>query len=408
MKERKNALVAQSGGPTAAINASLAGVIKGCLDSDEIGTVYGARNGVEGLMDRRMVDLSAIFENDPAKLEALRATPSMYLGSCRRKLKPLEKDSSEYDLILDIFKEYNIGYFFYIGGNDSMDTVGKMSRYVKENRLDVKVVGVPKTVDNDLTITDHTPGFGSAAKYVASSILEMAHDTYIYNTRSVLIVEIMGRDAGWLTASSVLARNDYSDAPHLIYLPEHPFTKEKFVEDLKKQFEQREKVIVAVSEGLRDADGVYLSAETSAVDAFGHAMLSGTGKYLENLVADTFGCKVRSIELSVLQRCAAHMASGTDLEEGFQLGVKGVSLALEGKTGEMAIVRRVSDNPYRVEYDSTDVNLIANQEKKVPVEWINKEGNDVTEEMVQYLRPLIQGQPELPMKDGMPYYLFLK
>ena len=270
MNKRKNALVAQSGGPTVAINASLAGVIKGCLDSEEIGKVYGARNGVEGLMDGRLTDLTAIFENDPEALEVLRVTPSMYLGSCRRKLKPLEKDSSEYDRILEIFREYDIGYFFYIGGNDSMDTVGKMSRYVKENNLDIKVVGVPKTVDNDLTVTDHTPGFGSAAKYVAASILEVAHDTYIYNTRSVLIVEIMGRDAGWLTASSVLARNDYNDAPHLIYLPEYPFTKEKFIEDLKKQFEQREKVIVAVSEGLRDGNGVYLSAETSAVDAFGH------------------------------------------------------------------------------------------------------------------------------------------
>lgn len=408
MSERKNALVAQSGGPTAAINASLAGVIRGCLDSERIGRVYGARNGVEGLMDERLVDLSAIFENDSGALDILRTTPSMYLGSCRRKLKPLEKDSGEYDHILEIFRKYDIGYFFYIGGNDSMDTVGKLSRYVRENHLDIQVVGVPKTVDNDLTVTDHTPGFGSAAKYVAASVLEMAHDTYIYNTRSVLIVEIMGRDAGWLTASSVLARNDYSDAPHLIYLPEHPFSKEQFIADLREQFTQREKVIVAVSEGIRDAEGHYMSAETAAVDAFGHAMLSGAGKCLEGLVTEVFGCKVRSIELSVLQRCAAHMASETDLEEGFRLGVQGVSLALEGRTGEMAILRRISDDPYQVEYDGTDVQLIANQEKKVPAEWINAAGNDVTAEMIAYLRPLIQGQPKLPVRDGLPHYLFLK
>lgn len=407
MKKIKNALVAQSGGPTVAINASLAGVIRGCLDSDEITTIYGARNGVEGLMDEKLVNLTEIFRDDEEALEMLKATPSMYLGSCRRKLKSMQGDSSEYDNIMEIFRKYHIHYFFYIGGNDSMDTVGKMSIYVKRHQLDVCVIGIPKTIDNDLVITDHTPGFGSAARYVAASVLEMAHDTNIYNTRSVLIAEIMGRDAGWLTASSVLARNDYSQAPHLIYLPEHPFSKEQFLEDLRAQFKVREHVVVAVSEGLRDAMGHYISAETSAVDAFGHAMLSGTGKCLEGLVAETFGCKVRSVEINVLQRCAAHMASAVDLEESFQLGLKGAALALEGRTGEMAIVRRISDMPYQVVYESADVQQIANAEKKVPDEWINSDGNDVTEEMITYLKPLVQGQASVPMKDGLPYYLSL-
>lgn len=408
MKKVRNALVAQSGGPTAAINASLVGVIKGCLDSDEITTVYGAKNGVEGLMDEKLVNLTEIFEDDAEALKVLKSTPAMYLGSCRRKLKNMQGDSSEYDNIMEIFRKYHIQYFFYIGGNDSMDTVGKLNSYVKQHQMDVKVIGVPKTIDNDLVLTDHTPGFGSAARYVAASVLEMAHDTYIYDTKSVLIVEIMGRDAGWLTASSVLARNDYSLAPHLIYLPEHPFSTEQFLKDVEGQLKVRRQVVVAVSEGLHDAEGHYVSAGTEALDAFGHAMLSGTGKCLENLVSEKIGCKVRSVELNVLQRSAAHMASATDLDESFKLGQKGVSLALEGRTGEMAVIRRVSDEPYDVVYESEDVEKIANLAKVVPAEWINEAGNDVTEEMVNYLRPLVQGRVDVPEKDGMPYYLFLK
>ena len=407
MKMMKNAIVAQSGGPTTAINASLAGVIKGCLESHEIDVLYGALNGVEGLMDERLVNLTDIFDHNEENLNVLKLTPAMYLGSCRRKLKDVDQDSSEYDIIINIFRKYHIHYFFYRGGHDSMDTVGKMSRYVKKHQMDVKVIGIPKTIDNDLVVTDHTPGFGSAARYVAASVLEMAHDTYIYNTTSVLIAEIMGRDAGWLTAASVLARNSYSRAPHLIYLPEHPFSKEQFIEDIKAQFKQREHIVIAVSEGLRDADGHYISAETAAVDAFGHATLSGTGKCLEGLVAETFGCKVRSVEINVLQRCAAHMASATDIEESWQLGLKGVALALEGKSGEMSIVCRISDEPYQVIYDGADVQQIANAEKKIPTAWINEAGNDVTEEMVRYLRPLIHGSVAVPEQDSMPHYLFL-
>ena len=381
MKMMKNAIVAQSGGPTTAINASLAGVIKGCLESHEIDVLYGALNGVEGLMDERLVNLTDIFDHNEENLNVLKLTPAMYLGSCRRKLKDVDQDSSEYDIIINIFRKYHIHYFFYIGGNDSMDTVGKMSRYVKEHQMDVKVIGIPKTIDNDLVVTDHTPGFGSAARYVAASVLEMAHDTYIYNTKSVLIAEIMGRDAGWLTAASVLARNSYSRAPHLIYLPEHPFSKEQFIKAPDAKWE--------------------------IVDAFGHATLSGTGKCLEGLVAEKFGCKVRSVEINVLQRCAAHMASATDIEESWQLGLKGVALALEGKSGEMSIVCRISDEPYQVIYDGADVQQIANAEKKIPTAWINEAGNDVTEEMVRYLRPLIHGSVAVPEQDSMPHYLFL-
>ena len=384
MKMMKNAIVAQSGGPTTAINASLAGVIKGCLESHEIDVLYGALNGVEGLMDERLVNLTDIFDHNEENLNVLKLTPAMYLGSCRRKLKDVDQDSSEYDIIINIFR-----------------------KYVKEHQMDVKVIGIPKTIDNDLVVTDHTPGFGSAARYVAASVLEMAHDTYIYNTKSVLIAEIMGRDAGWLTAASVLARNSYSRAPHLIYLPEHPFSKEQFIEDIKAQFKQREHIVIAVSEGLRDGDGHYISAETAAVDAFGHATLSGTGKCLEGLVAEKFGCKVRSVEINVLQRCAAHMASATDIEESWQLGLKGVALALEGKSGEMSIVCRISDEPYQVIYDGADVQQIANAEKKIPTAWINEAGNDVTEEMVRYLRPLIHGSVAVPEQDSMPHYLFL-
>ena len=404
---KKNIMVAQSGGPTTAINASLAGVLDAACKSQEYDTVYGSLNGIMGILDDRILNLTEKTNRIPTFIETLKVTPAMYLGSCRYKLQDFEDDDAAYTFIFNQFKKYNIGAFFYIGGNDSMDTVSKLSRYGRQIGSDIRIIGIPKTIDNDLLCTDHTPGFGSAAKYVASSILEIAHDTYIYAVKSVTIVEIMGRDAGWLTASSVLARNSYSQAPHLIYLPEHPFSKEQFIEDIREQFEKREHIVIAVSEGLRDEKGQYISAETSAVDAFGHATLSGTGKCLENLVAETFGCKVRSVEINVLQRCAAHMASATDIEESWQLGLKGVSLVLEGRSGEMSIVRRISDEPYQVVYEGADVQQIANAEKKIPAEWINEAGNDVTEEMVRYLRPLIHGKVNVPEKDSMPYYLFL-
>lgn len=403
----RNCLVAQSGGPTVAINSSLAGVISAALKSNQIDLVYGARNGIQGVLDDNLVVLNDIFKEDE-KIEALKNTPSMYLGSCRYKLTDYKKDSTDYNKICEILRKYDIGYFFYIGGNDSMDTVAKLSAYTKEQGLSVQVVGVPKTIDNDLYCIDHTPGFGSAAKYIATSVLEMAHDTYIYHIDTVLIVEIMGRNAGWLTASSVLARNGYSDAPHLIYLPEKPFDKKLFIEKVQKLLKEQHHVIVAVSEGIKDTEGNYISAQGGKTDKFGHVMLSGTGKVLEGMVAEEIGCKVRSVELNVLQRAAAHMASATDIGESFQLGENAVHLAENGRTGVMSTLTRVKDEPYEVVYGEAEIDQIANYEKMIPTEWISEDGTDVSEAMVKYLRPLIQGENVIPFENGVPQYLFLK
>ena len=289
-----------------------------------------------------------------------------------------------------------------------MDTVDKVSKYAKEHHYEIKVIGIPKTIDNDLMEIDHTPGFGSAAKYIATSILEMCHDTYIYYLESVLIVEIMGRNAGWLAASSVLARNEYNAAPHLIYLPESDFDQEQFIEDIREQLKQRKQVIVAVSEGIHDANGEYISAKSTKTDQFGHIMLSGNGKYLESLVQEKIGCKVRSVELNVLQRCAAHISSATDVSEAFHLGEKAVDAVLNGRSDEMTSLRRISNDPYKVEYITVPVSEVANKEKTIPREWINEAGNDVTQELVDYLKPLIYGEVNVAYKDGIPNYCFRK
>ncbi|MGN0514329.1 MAG: 6-phosphofructokinase [Lachnospiraceae bacterium] len=403
----RNCLVAQSGGPTAAINSSLAGVISAALKSSSIKNVYGARNGIQGVLEERLSVLNDIF-NQEENIIKLQNTPSMYLGSCRYKLTDYHKDPSDYDKICEILKKYDIGYFFYIGGNDSMDTVAKLSAYTKDKGMDVKVIGVPKTIDNDLFCIDHTPGFGSAAKYIATSVLEMAHDTYIYAIDTVLIVEIMGRNAGWLTAASSLARTSYSAAPHLIYLPEREFDKADFVKRVSELLKEKHHVIVAVSEGIKDCDGNYISAQGGKVDKFGHVMLSGTGKVLEQIVAEEIGCKVRSVELNVLQRAASHVASKTDIEESFELGVNAVKLAMEGKSGVMSTLNRVSDEPYRVVFGEADINKVANFEKKIPAEWITEDGCDVTREMESYLRPLIQGENPVHYEKGIPEYLFME
>lgn len=289
-----------------------------------------------------------------------------------------------------------------------MDTVNKLSSFALKHNIDVNVIGIPKTIDNDLTCIDHTPGFGSAAKYIASSILEISHDAYIYNTKSVSIIEIMGRNAGWLTAASALARTKYSSAPHLIYLPEHPFSTAAFVNDVRKQLEERNHVIIAVSEGIKDPAGKYISANSTGTDQFGHIMLSGAGKYLENLVKNAIGCKVRSIELNVLQRCASHISSKTDLDEAYELGKKAFDLAVQGETAKMATLTRTSNEPYTVTYGSTDVSNVANVEKCVPLEWINEAGNDITEELIDYIHPLIQGEIPVTYHNGVPSYLPVK
>ena len=395
---KDNCIVAQSGGPTVAINASLAGVIDGVKKSNKFTRVYGAIHGIQGVLDNNFIDLSLMALSKFPLVNTLELSPAMYLGSCRYKLPDFEVDSKPYEIIFDRFEEYQVAAFYYIGGNDSMDTVDKLSQYAKKIGSDVKIVGIPKTIDNDLCHTDHTPGFGSAAKYVASTMLEIAHDTYIYQIPSVVIVEIMGRDAGWLTAASCLARNDYSPAPHLIYLPEVDFDEDQFIEDIKNVLKTSRCVIVAVSEGIHDKDGNYISATSAVADKFGHAQLSGTGKALESLVKDRMDIKVRSIELNVLQRCAAHISSRTDINESFALGQAAVKYAAEGMTAVMSTIKRVSNDPYQWIIEPENVALIANQAKTIPLEWI-------TPEMEAYLRPLIIGEVSLQYKDGLPMYL---
>lgn len=401
----KNIIVAQSGGPTVAINASLAGVLSAALKSNSYDTVYGSLNGILGITEDRILNLTEKAKKSPDFIETLKVTPAMYLGSCRYKLPDYQEDDATYTFIFNQFKKYHISVFFYIGGNDSMDTVSKLSQYGKKIGSDIRIIGIPKTIDNDLLITDHTPGFGSAAKYVASSILEIAHDTYIYAVKSVTIVEIMGRDAGWLTAATALARNTYNSAPHLIYFPEVPFDKEQFLADIKDQLQSRNNVIVAVSEGIRDKDGNYFSASKPTSDQFGHAQLSGTGKCLEYFIKESINVKCRSIELNVLQRCASHISSLTDIEEAFHLGEYGIQCAMEGQTQCMLTLNRISNNPYKVEVGSADITAIANEAKSIPREWINAAGNDIEPELFEYLSPLIIGEPIIQYEKGIPVYL---
>lgn len=401
---QSNCMVAQSGGPTVAINASLAGVIAGVRQSGKYDVCYGAINGILGILNERYLNLTEVV-NDDEKLERLKVTPAMYLGSCRHKLPNYKDDDSPYVFIFNQFAKMNIKAFFYIGGNDSMDTVLKLSDYAAKINSDIRIIGIPKTIDNDLCMIDHTPGFGSAAKYIASTMLEVAHDTFIYAVKSVTIVEIMGRDAGWLTASSALARNSYNTAPHLIYLPEVAFDKEQFLNDIREKLKTLNNVIVAVSEGIRDENGDYITASKAVADQFGHQQLSGAGKALEFLVKENIGVKVRSVEVNVLQRCAAHMASKTDLDESFTLGKKAVFLAEEGITASMVILERISNMPYQVRYDHAPIAGIANEAKSIPREWINEAGNDIMPELYDYLKPLIQGEIAVSYKDGIPVYM---
>ncbi len=397
----RNMIIGQSGGPTAVINASLAGAIECAFSLKEIGTVYGMVNGIQGLLDDNVIDLNERFENNLSRLNRLSMTPAMYLGSCRYKLSD---DESEYEKIIYALKKYDIGYFFYIGGNDSMDTVDKLSRYAIENNIDIKVVGIPKTIDNDLMGIDHSPGFGSAAKYIALAVRNVAYDTSIYSIKSVHIIEAMGRNAGWIAASSVLARDSKNVAPHLIYLPEVPFSVDRFISDVKEKLSEYNSVIVVVSEGLKDENGEYISARNS-VDKFGHVMLSGTGNYLKNIVEEHIGCKVRALEPGILQRSAGHMISFTDMTEAQNLGRVAVHTAVDGETGVFATLRRISDNPYSVEYDTEKVSVVANAEKTIPLEWITENKNDVTQDMVEYLKPLVRGAVQVPYRDGLPDYV---
>lgn len=398
-----NCIVAQSGGPTVAINASLVGVI--CASIGHYGTVYGSINGILGILNQHYLNLTELAASGKDTLQRLATTPAMYLGSCRYKLKNYHEDASDYEKIFAQFKALNIKAFFYIGGNDSMDTVLKLSSYADSIGSNIQIIGIPKTIDNDLMITDHTPGFGSAAKYIASTLLEIAHDTIIYPVKSVTIIEIMGRDAGWLTAASALARNSYCSAPHLIYLPESDFNTESFVEDVRDLLTVQNNVIVAVSEGIHDSNGNYISSGENSSDTFGHSQLSGAGKALELLIRASLPVKVRSVEINILQRCAVHLSSATDLKEAFLSGEKAVSLALQGVTASMVIMKRTSDAPYTIAYDYAEIKNIANEAKSVPREWINARGNNVTYEMLTYLTPLIQGEVPIAYHNGLPNYM---
>lgn len=402
-QQKGNCIIGQSGGPTAAINASLSGVLQGILENKLYDKVYGMVNGIEGLLQGKYIDLSERF-NSSTFLEMLAHTPSMYLGSCRFKLPTCEHSEVVYIDLFNFFEAHNIKTFFYIGGNDSMDTVLKLSDYAKANGKDVNIVGIPKTIDNDLPLTDHTPGFGSAAKFVATSLLEIAHDTYIYNVPSVTIIEIMGRNAGWLTAAAALARTSYSPAPDLIYLPEAVFDIDNFIEDIKEVRKSRKNIIVAVSEGIKNKKGEYIAASSVAVDAFGHKQLCGAGKTLEHIVKDHLGCKVRSIELNVLQRAASHIASKTDIEESIEIGKAAALAGSKGETAKMLCYQRLSNAPYEIGIITHDIVDIANKEKTVPRTWINERGNDLTEEAITYLRPLIQGEISLGYHNGLPVY----
>ncbi len=423
---KKNAIVGQSGGPTGVINASLYGIIQeGIARDSQIGTVYGMIHGIEGFLEGWYMDLKAELSKE--EQDRLRLTPAAYLGSCRYKL-PEDLTADVYPLLFTKLEELNIGYFFYIGGNDSMDTVSKLSHYGRQIDSPIRFVGIPKTIDNDLILTDHTPGFGSAAKYVATTVREIVLDSSVYRQKSITIIELMGRHAGWLTAASVLARFEKGDNPALIYLPERPFSLEQFACDVEREFKKRRSVVVCVSEGIQDLEGRFLceygeeklaaciGKETSAVkdkqkeeallDNFGHKMLTGCGKILERFARKRFGVKVRSIELNVSQRCSGMLASMTDIEEAQKAGQMGVTYALDGENGVMvAFVRSSNKEVYELDFSPVDVDQICNQEKTVPLSWISQDGNDITDGYVNYVMPLIQGTAYPPMKNGMPEYL---
>ena len=403
----KNAIVGQSGGPTAVINASLAGVYETCKN---LGIkTYGMKNGIAGLLKEHLEDLETVLPGE-LEIELLKRTPSSYLGSCRYKLKNADENDADYVEIFRILEKFNIGYFFYIGGNDSMDTIAKLSAYAQKIGSEIRFIGVPKTIDNDLAVTDHTPGYGSAAKYIATVMKEIIHDISVYDTKSLTIVEIMGRNAGWLTAASALSTGEDCAGPDLIYLPEIPFDTEEFLTRIQTLQETKKNLIIAVSEGIKTKDGRYvceLSADETVVDAFEHVKLTGVGRFLENLVAQRLKIKVRSIELSTLQRCAGHLTSRTDVTEAYQAGGAAVPAALGGNTGKMVVLKRLSDTPYQCTTDLYPIGEIANLEKTMPLSWIDVENLQMKQELLDYARPLIQAELPQIYLSGLPYHIRL-
>lgn len=399
-----NIAVAQSGGPTCAINASLLGVYKQALKESSIEHIFGSINGIEGIINDNLVELNSVIRTDE-DMELLKQTPSTCLGSCRYKLPNASESKEIYDKIVSCFERHGIGAFFYIGGNDSMDTVAKLSEYIKDLGKDIKIIGIPKTIDNDLELTDHTPGFGSAAKYVATSIQEIIRDSSVYSIDSVTIIEVMGRHAGWLTASSCVLRANGEYAPHLIYLPESKISINKFLDDVRKARQVHKAVIVAVSEGVKlEKMNSEVDYGKGIVDSFGHEMLSGIGKILENEVSREIGCKVRSIELNVMQRCSSHISSKTDIDEAKKIAEHAVIAAVNGQSGKMMSFKRLTNVPYTVTIETVDAKDVANKERFFPKEWINAECNNVNDDAVKYFLPLIQGEQIIKMKNGLPIH----
>ena len=403
-----NIVIAQSGGPTCAITATLAGVYLEACKHPEIEKIYGSRNGFEGILHERLVDLRTLLP-DAEQVDLLCRTPSTALGSCRVKLPLAEENTTPYETIHNALKAHCIDAFFYIGGNDSMDTVAKLSAYLTSVNSPIRVIGIPKTIDNDLMYTDHTPGFGSAVKYVTTTLAEIAQDSAVYNLPSVTIVEIMGRDAGWLTASTCLLHHNGLEAPHLLYLPEIPFSTERFMSDVRRMHASHKSVIVAVSEGVRLSECGYAADDFQSGEnvAFGHKYLAGVGKYLENMLRKHLGCKVRSIELNVMQRCAAHLASDTDISEALQVGACALCTMLEGKSGCMMTLQRTGDAPYGITISTVEAQRVANRIRLFHQEWITPDGNGVCDEAIPYFLPLIQGDRQPIMINGMPVHFTL-
>ena len=405
----KNAIVGQSGGPTSVINASLAGVFESCK-SRGADIVYGMCNGVAGLLEERVVDLSTVLTDD-LDIELLKRTPSSYLGSCRFKLPNPATDERPFVQLFELFAKYCIGAVFYIGGNDSMDTIAKLSAYGAAKGSEIRFIGVPKTIDNDLMYTDHTPGYGSAAKYIATILKEVIRDSSVYNIRSVTVAEIMGRHAGWLAGAACLAGGDDCEGPDLILLPEVPFDPDRFLTRVDELQRVKPNVIIAASEGVKTADGTYLCDLVSTagqLDAFGHkAILSGTSRYLSDLIHDNLNCKSRAIEFSTLQRCASHLASRTDVNEAYAVGGAAASAAFAGETGRMISLKRISDYPYQCITESVDVQQVANLEKKVPLDWITPDGMQVTAAFEEYARPLILDEVTPVYVNGTPRHICL-
>jgi len=398
----------QSGGPTAVINASALGVFQEAISQKDITAVYGAAYGIRGILDEKFYDIA---KEDPQELELLKTTPSSALGSVRYKLKDADEDETDYIKLLEVFKKYNIRYFFYNGGNDSMDTCNKVSKYLQKAGYECRVMGVPKTIDNDLWGTDHCPGYGSAAKYIATSIMEIYQDARVYNTGMITILEIMGRNAGWLTAASALA--SYGGyGPDLVYLPEKTFDLDEFIQTTTSLYEKNKNVIVAVSEGIKDKNGTYISEYGSDLaktkDAFGHAQLGGLAATLAAVVKNKTGAKVRGIEFSLLQRCAAHIASRTDMEEAYLAGKMAVKYAVEGKTDYMVALERKEGPKYECGIKLVNLSEVANKEKKVPLEWILPDNTGMTREFIDYALPLIQGESSPPFVNGLPRFAKLK